>query len=243
MPRFLRLLAAWGGIIAVTALAMPESGLAQGGPPLVTDDPETPEDGHWEINIAVVGSRTSQRKEISAPDVDINYGWGEHVQLKLDIPWVYARDSGQPWKSGLGAPVVGVKWRFVDVADAGFSMSTYPQLTRNWLSSSARRGITEAGQEFFLPVEAATAVGKFKLVAEVGRNFVQNGESEWVTGVLAAHACGKDLECMGEVHVTSAPQTTQTLVNFGLRWKLSESLILLTAAGRDFGPRNYDHEI
>ena len=26
--------------------------LAQGGPPLITDDPGTPGDGHWEINIA-----------------------------------------------------------------------------------------------------------------------------------------------------------------------------------------------
>lgn len=217
--------------------------LAQGGPPLVTDDPETPGDGHWEINIAVTGARTSQRREFSAPDADINYGWGEHIQLKLDIPWVYARDEpGQPWKSGLGAPNIGVKWRFIDIEDAGFSMSTYPQLTRNWLSSSTRRGLTDAGQQFFLPVEVSTVMGKFGLDAEVGRNFVQGGTNETLAGVVVAHDCGENLECMAEVHETYVPHNSQTLVNLGVHWKLSESLVLLAAAGREFGPSSDDQK-
>ena len=87
---------------------------AQGGPPLVTDDPETPGDGKWEINVGAIATHTRGRWEIAAPDADINYGWGDRVQLKLDVPRVTARDDGQHWKSGAGEGNAGVKWRFID---------------------------------------------------------------------------------------------------------------------------------
>lgn len=53
---------------------------------MVTDDPGTPGDGHWEINLASIGSRSSSYWLIAVPDADINYGWGERVQLKIDTP-------------------------------------------------------------------------------------------------------------------------------------------------------------
>ena len=216
--------------------------LAQGGPPMVTDDPETPGDGHWEINVAAIASRTPARREVAAPDVDINYGWGEHVQLKLDVPWVFAQDAGQSWKSGLGAGNFGVKWRFVDEEDAGFSASIYPQYTTRMLGSSTRRGIVAPGHQFFLPLEFATKVGGFGLDAEVGRTFGQDGANQWVAGVIAVHSCGKDRECMVELHHTAASTGSQTLANFGMHWKLSESLTFLAAAGREFGKRTDDQQ-
>jgi hypothetical protein len=219
-----------------------QSALAQGGPPLVTDDPETPGDGHWEINLATIGARTSGRWEIAAPDADINYGWGEHIGLKLEIPWTFVRETDQGWKSGLGAGSVGIKWRFVDIEDSGFSMSTSPQFTWNWLSSSARRGITAPGRQFFLPGEASTVVGDFGLDAEVGRNFVQYGPNQWLAGAIVAHSCGQNLECVGEVHETFVQHGSQTLVNLGIHLKLNESLVLLAAAGREFGPRTDDQQ-
>jgi hypothetical protein len=38
--------------LGLLLLLTPLSAFAQGGPPMVTDDPGTPGDGHWEINIA-----------------------------------------------------------------------------------------------------------------------------------------------------------------------------------------------
>ena len=230
-------------VVVVVFLALETECLqAQGGPPLVTDDPETPGDGHWEINLATIGSHTPGRWEIAVPDVDINYGWGEHVQLKVDVPWTFVQESGQSWKSGLGAGDIGVKWRFVDIEDSGFSMSVYPQYLWNWLPSSASRGIVAPGKQFFLPVEAATVVGEFGLDAEVGRNFVQQGSNQWVAGFVVAHSCGENVECVGEVHATSAPHDSQTLVQFGVHWKLNESLFLLASAGRQFGPSTDDQQ-
>jgi len=224
---------------AIAAAMLPA--LAQGGPPMVTDDPETPGDGHWEINIGAIATRTPGRWEVAAPDADINYGWGDRIQLKLDIPWVTARDDGERWKSGVGEAEVGVKWRFVDQERAGFSLSTYPQYGRSLLKSSIRRGLAADGHRFFLPLEFATELAGFGVAAEIGREFVQRGPNAWAAGVVAAHACGGEVECMAEIHTTQAAGEHQTLLNLGLRWKLDDALTVLAAAGRDVGVRSDEH--
>ena len=67
---------------------------ALGGPPMVTDDPETPGDGNWEINIAAIRNHTHGETEVELPVADVNYGLGEHVQLKLEAPLNHVHESG-----------------------------------------------------------------------------------------------------------------------------------------------------
>jgi hypothetical protein len=219
---------------------------AQGGPPLVTDDPATPGDGKWEINLASIGSKTAHRWDIDALDADINYGLGDHIQLKLDIPWSYTRESGGAWNTGLGGVDVGVKWRFVDRdenSEGGLAISTYPQFLSAWSSYSKRKGIATANKEFYLPVEFATAAGGFEFVGELGRNFVQNEDDQWQAGFIASHGCGSEaLDCLIEVHHTWTPREAQTLLNFGIHYKINENLIFLAAAGREFGPKTDDQQ-
>jgi len=224
----------WLTLILAAAIAGPA--LAQGGPPMVTDDPETPGDGHWEINLGAIATRTHGRMELAAPDADINYGWGDHVQLKVDIPWVTVRDDGEPWRSGLGTVDVGVKWRFVDKEQAGFAMSTYPQFSRSVLSSSTRRGITGGGHDFFLPIEVATEVGDFGIATELGYNFVSGGgANQWVAGIVAGHGCGEGRECLVEVRRAQSPGVHLTLLNLGMHWKINDTYTLLGAVGHEFG--------
>lgn len=217
---------------------------AQGGPPMVTDDPETPGDGKWEINLAAFGDRLhSGRKEVSVPDADINYGLGDRIQLKLDVPWSFAKESGEGWQSGLGTANAGVKWRFVDGGEDGISISTYPQYLSGWSASSRRRGVASSEHELFLPVEIAGAYGGWSLDAEAGRELVRGAGNPWAVGAIAAHGCGGERgECLFEVHERIAPHETQTLVNLGLRWKLLERASLLASAGREFGSRADDRQ-
>ena len=224
-------------IVASLLLSTAPPARAQGGPPMVTDDPGTPGDGHWEINFGAITAHTRGRTEIAAPDIDLNYGWGDHIQLKVDAPWVSAHDSGQGWKAGTGDTEFGVKWRFIDEEQGGFSLSTYPQYTRSLSNSSIRRGLASAGHEFFLPLELAGDVGEFSFTTEAGRNLVQGGPNQWVAGLVVAHGCGEGVECMAELHTVQSPGEHQTLFNVGLHWKLEESLTLLAAVGRDFGTR------
>ena len=208
---------------------------AAGGPPMVTDDPGTPGDGHWEINLATITQRTFGGYMVAAPDADINYGLGEYLQLKADLPWTYASSGASDWKAGPGLANYGVKWRFIDEDEAGFSVSTYPQYAHSLSGASVRRGIASAGGQFFLPLEVSAKVSDFDLDAELGRNFVQQGASQWQGGFVVGHACHADVECLFEIHETGGQSPTQTLLNLGLSWKLSESLALLAAAGREFG--------
>jgi len=172
---------------------------AQGGPPFITDDPDTPGANNWEINTAVIGARSHQHWDLAAPDLDINYGWGEHVQLKLDVNWASALASDGRLISGFGATDFGVKWRLVDQDKSGFALSVYPQLLTNLLPSSAARGLTTDDREFFLPAEFSTEYGEFQFDAELGRNFVQRGPDAWIGGMIVAHTCAPALESSSNV--------------------------------------------
>jgi len=58
----------------------------QGGPPMVTDDPGTPGGGHWEINLAWTGEHSSGETTQDAPLLDLNYGVGDRLQVKYEVP-------------------------------------------------------------------------------------------------------------------------------------------------------------
>ncbi|MDQ3817967.1 MAG: hypothetical protein M3362_09770, partial [Acidobacteriota bacterium] len=117
-----------------------QTALAQGGPPLLTDDPGTPGNKHWEINIATTIERNRDGMEQETPILDVNYGLGKRLQLKWEVPYLRVRDQDEPAKMGLGSTNVGVKWRFFEDEKKGVSVSTYPQLEFNTSSSSASRG-------------------------------------------------------------------------------------------------------
>jgi hypothetical protein len=210
---------------------------AQGGPPLVTDDPDTPGDNHWEINIASIVSHDHQGlTRLSAPDMDINYGWGDRIQLKLDLPISLSHDSDAGWAMGVGSTEFGIKWRFIDGGEDGWSVSTYPQYITGWTHATLRHALADNLHEYFLPVEASKSFGSFKIDGELGRDFVPNGESVWMTGIVLAHDVLEGTEGLFEIHETIGPSGTATLLNLGLHHEFSKDLGLITAVGHEFGP-------
>jgi hypothetical protein len=46
---------------------------------LITDDPGTPGNKHWEINVAFTESRFSYGVVYETPHIDLNYGYGNNV--------------------------------------------------------------------------------------------------------------------------------------------------------------------
>jgi hypothetical protein len=232
--------AAWllSAVLAgVSALAR-----AQGGPPLVTDDPDTPGDGRWEINLATIATRTPGRWSLALPDADLNYGWGDRVQLTAQIPWAVVQSGDGGWNSGLGNAQLGVKWRFLDRQDLGLTMSTFPQFTWAWVESSKRRGVADAGHQLLLPLESAVKLDEFALDAEIARNVVAGAASQWQFGAIAQHGCGGGADCMLELRQRVGGGDTQTLINLGVHWKLGESLALIAAAGGEFGSASTDQQ-
>lgn len=206
------------------------------------EDTNTPGDDHWEININASGIHASDRWDIVAPEVEVNYGWGGHLQLMANIPWVIVHETGQHAKSGWGPGTVGIKWRFIDQEAAAFSMAIFPQYTWNFLSSSVRRGLIAPGKQLYLPLMIGREIDEFEVFAEVGRRFVEEGLDEWVAGLRVAYQCTKSVECLVDVQKTAIHQERQMLANLGIKWKLSDSLILKTFVGheRDSGDNTVD---
>src|SRR6476469_5129623 len=87
---------------------------AVAGPPLITNDPDTPGAGNWEINLAATGTHADSGWEISAPDLDLNYGVGERVQLSIHAGTAWARGEDGPWATGAGPVELGIRYRILD---------------------------------------------------------------------------------------------------------------------------------
>ncbi len=112
-------------LYALALLLLTAAAHAQGGPPFRTDDPDTPGNQHWEINFGFIGDRNPASGNYQVPDVDINYGLGDRIQLKYEIPIAIAEtrplaatptDPATPGLviGGLGESQPGIKWRFYE---------------------------------------------------------------------------------------------------------------------------------
>jgi hypothetical protein len=219
--------------MALIALGLPVDVVAQAGPPMATDDPGTPGDGHLEINFAALATRASDGADYELPLIDVNYGVGDRIQLKLETPYQINTHGGR--RSGVGSGLAGVKWRFLDDGDDGWKVSTYPQTEFNYPKlSSTRNGLAGRGVSYFLPIEVQRDFGKFEFGVEGGR-WLRPGDDSWAAGVVVGTQISDEWEVMTEVHderlITAARD--ELLVNVGTRVKLSQHFNLLLSAGRD----------
>jgi hypothetical protein len=210
--------------------------LAQGGPPFIGDDPGTPGDGNFEINVATYSERHPAERLYNAPILDANYGWGSRIQLKYQVPYLVEGTDGGPTRSGLGKSLAGVKWRFYDSGEDGLQISTYPQLEFNNPTDSFNRGLVDYGTRFYLPIEFSKKIGPFQVNPEVGYWFASSKGAAWATGMVVLHEFNKRLELAGEVYNTANTNGTNhwNTFDFGGRYTLQEHFVLLFMAGRSF---------
>ena len=106
-------------LVALCVATLPRRVVAQGGPPLITDDPETPGNGHWEINVAWTLSQKQNRRFFGIPLLDVNYGLGEHIQLKAEVPWLVLRERERKPNQVSGVRISassGASWIRIDMA-------------------------------------------------------------------------------------------------------------------------------
>lgn len=210
--------------------------LAQGGPPLITDDPGTPGDGNWEINIAFTAEKRRTERLYETPILDINYGLGDRIQLKYEIPWLVLDERGDHTKDGIGNSVFGLKWRFFDQDTDGIDMSVYPQLEFNNYHSSIDRGLVDKGMELVLPIQLQKSWGIISLNPELGYVFREYNEHEWIYGLAMGYQASSNLELLAEISGNTGQdfEDDELVFNVGARWELSETRTLLISAGRSF---------
>jgi hypothetical protein len=207
---------------------------AQGGPPYYTNDPGTPGNFDWEINLGYMPFLYSDQSVSHTPDVDINFGVGERVQLTYENAWLRVQSPSGAAKFGLGQSNPGVKWRFLDHGESGLNISAFPQFFLNNPNDAVRRGITSASQAFLLPLEFSRKFGPIDVDYEGGYLFVHKGPNGWLNGLVIGHDFTSRLEMDMELYNqgTFHPSANQPSIDFGGRYKIRPSLILLFMAGR-----------
>lgn len=205
---------------------------AQAGPPMITNDPDTPGPGTWEINVAATGARVHGGFDLDAPDLDINRGVGERIQLSVHAAWAHARRDGA-WSAGLGDVELGMRYRFLDAETDGVSIAVQPLYVRGWSAAARRRGLASANPEWVLPLQIARPFGRFSAGAEVARHFVAREPDAWQAGAFVAHDClGGD--CLAEVNATRVDgEGVRTTINIGARHPLREGLLLMGSLGSE----------
>jgi hypothetical protein len=209
---------------------------ALAGPPLLTDDPGTPGDKHWELNIAYTLDKRHTVSTHEAPIVDLNYGIGENVQLKYEVPWLVVHEKGEGAKTGLGNSIAGVKWRFLDEKKDGADMSVYPQVEFNNPTSSADRGVVDQGMQLHLPIEISKKLGPVVVNGEVGYTVRQHQDDEWLYGISSGYELREGLTVLGEIHGGSNREFKkhEVVFNVGTQWDLTQRYALLASVGRSF---------
>lgn len=183
---------------------------AQGGPPFITDDPAPPGNHHWEINFGWIANHNPGNAYYETPDVDMNYGWGDRIQLKYELPMAVATDSNNTTRAGLGESLFGVKWRIYQYHTKGerksdenmlFSLGTYPQASINNPTSAVRRGIVENGPQYYLPLEFTAKAGPINFNGEAGHWFGNHlVPSRWGRGLIAGHEFSDRFELYAELY-------------------------------------------
>lgn len=202
---------------------------------MITDDPGTPGNGHWENNLAVAFERRPNEWSIDAPAIDFNYGLGEQIQLTLQSPPVILKRSKHGAIGGLGATEAAVKWRLLDEERSGFDVSMFPRVIFNVLQSSVRRGLSEDGTRFQIPFQVAKKFGRLGLDAEFGPLVSSVGPSELIYGVVGGMEVTRTTSVMAELRATSRTNFARDVVtlNFGWRHKLNEHAIWIGSLGHE----------
>jgi Putative MetA-pathway of phenol degradation len=207
----------------------------QAGPPFVTDDPEPPPSGGWEINVPFILERTPGKTEMDAPLFDFNYGLPD-VQLKLEIPVRVVHENSDGTSAGPGDLLLGVKWRFLNNERSQVQVGIYPQLLLP--TGDHARGLGEGQPAFVLPLVAQESWEKWTLYGNIGfwwqtaaetRNYVY-------AGAVLERKINERLELGVELFGNSPKERSgrsDVAFNIGGTWKLSKHLNLLFSGGRD----------
>lgn len=219
--------------------------LAQGGAPMITDDPISVEKKHFENNLGFIVELSENESVYKVPLVDINYGLSEKIQLKAEIPFIINHEEDNATISGIGKLSLGVKWHFIDQKKTGVDVGTYPQFIFNITSNSPDNGLTDEGNEFFLPLSLQKNFGKYALVSQIGRLFRNADSGEWFYGLLLNRELSERFEIAAEVfgNLPSDFSDNETCLNFGTRVKINKHLRFLLSAGKNvINSASYDKD-
>jgi hypothetical protein len=213
---------------------MPHPACAQAGPPFLTNDPGTPGNANWEINLASMQTVSKGAAAYQVPQIDLNFGVGDRIQLTYEIPYVITTSNDQPDHGAWGNGNPGIKWRFLDLGQGNWQMSVFPQVQTGGSQVARASGIAVAGPRYLLPFEVTKKIGPLDVDLELGYYVAGHASGERIMGIAAGRPVTKRLELDAEIYDDhpngSGPHTTT--LDVGGRFRLREGLLALFMVGR-----------
>jgi Putative MetA-pathway of phenol degradation len=208
---------------------------AQAGPPFVTEDPEPPPEGGWEINVPFILERTPGKTEMDAPLFDLNYGLRD-VQLKLEFPIKIVHEGNDGAEAGAGDLLLGVKWRFLNIEKSQLQLGIYPQLLIP--TGDQAPGLGEGRTAFVFPIVAQKTWDKWTLYGNVGYWWRTAAETRnhVYAGAVLEREINERLTLGAELFGSSPKERggrSELAFNVGGTWKLNKHFNLLFSGGRD----------
>jgi hypothetical protein len=135
---------------AILLVLFVSSTSALAGPPFVTDDPDTTDYQHWEIDFFSDYSHTAGGDFAQIPAVELDYGLVPDVQLHMFAPLDYSRAPGGESHYGYGDTELGVKYRFFHETDVLPEIGLFPLVEAR--TGDATKGLGNGKTQFFLPI-------------------------------------------------------------------------------------------
>ena len=218
---------------AITALAGLRT--AHAGPPYTTDDPEPVEYRHWEIYLATQNQRDATGWTGSAPQVEINYGVMDELQLHVIAPLAYAWPKVGARAYGIGDLELGAKYRFVDEALHRPQVGVFPLLE----VPIGEADVSEGHVQVFVPVWLQKTIGDWSTYGGGGYWFHPGaGNRDWVfVGLQAQRKVSSMLSVGAEIFHGTSPAVgvdASTQFNLGLVFDITEHHHVLASAGSSF---------
>ena len=142
----------WFAPSIVVSVAMLAGSSAWAGPPFVTDDPDTPDKGHFEINLAAQYTHFLGGSVASVPSLEVNYGVLGNLEATVLVPMNLSQVGGVGTNVGFGDVEVSLKDRLVEEDAWGWrpAIAIAPQI--NLPSGSEPRGLGAGRVAGFIPV-------------------------------------------------------------------------------------------
>ena len=212
---------------------------------MFADDTGTPGDRNAELNFTFDGDVSRDRKVYELPLLDFNYGIGENLQLKYEVPWVLERrieiDPAGNERSvrahGVSDSVAGVKYRFYDDTETNLSLAVYPQVEFRSPGSKSEEdgGVASGSTTWILPILVTKEFDRFAVTGNAGLEIATGNDSSVFGGVGVGTRLSPRLALLGEIagEDLNHADSRRLLLNFGVRKKLDEHQTVGAALGRD----------
>jgi hypothetical protein len=221
---------------------------AAAGPPLVVDDPDTLDRGHFELFTSFLYDKSGTLRTYAAP-TELTIGLAKGWECSINGAYEYNHDESTTPNTvnGVLSLDVGTKFRLLTESPnvpISLAVSGHFRFPTSSNSKFAEQGKPSGSGTLVL----ARTLGDFALLANVGFGLggLQNraeANDTWFFGLAAQRIFAKKYTIFGEVH--STPQVGRfrdAVVNVdgGLLWDLSDRYRISVLLGRGFGPGGAD---